>query len=259
MTDEPYRWLEAIANRREYVRDQLKGATPVFAFSRPDGILLAGIGVGQSKVFEIYDRHALAALGHPVDIEKIRQSLIEAAHLEGFTRAPEDVTVRRLLNFALGPALKNAFEQVLAAPIIVDGIFAEVGSDPASDLLASFRYDGTYSLVPGGVCVSYSEPERAAAAAAWLKQQVSAASSLREAILAAATASNVLTAEAAGRPAGFGAAPLPANAPDPAFPTRPEATLRLAEGRVMEAALLQRLGPGRARYRALAAADWGNG
>lgn len=259
MTDEPYRWLEAIANRREYIRDQLKGATPVFAFSRPEGILLAGVGVGQSKVFEIYDRHALAALGHPVDIEKIRQSLIEAAHLEGFTRAPEDVTVRRLLNFALGPALKNAFEQVLAAPIIVDGIFAEVGSDPATDILASFRYDGTYSLATGGVCVSYADPERAEAAGVWLKRQVSPASSLWEVILAVATASDVLTAEAAGRPAGFGAPVSPAPAPDPAFPPQPEASLTLAEGRVMEAALLQRLGPGRARYRALAAADWGNG
>ena len=68
MNDEPYRWLEAVANRREYIRDQLKGATPVFAFSRPEGILLVGVGTGNSKVFEIYDRLALAALGHPVDI-----------------------------------------------------------------------------------------------------------------------------------------------------------------------------------------------
>ena len=26
MIEEPYRWLEAIGNRREYVREQLKGA-----------------------------------------------------------------------------------------------------------------------------------------------------------------------------------------------------------------------------------------
>ena len=87
MTEEPYRWLEAIGNRREYIRDQLKGGTPVFAVSRPEGILLLGVGHGQSKVFEIYDRHALVALGHPVDIEKLRQAAIEAAHLEGFNRS----------------------------------------------------------------------------------------------------------------------------------------------------------------------------
>ena len=76
MTEEPYRWLEAIGNRREYIRDQLKGGTPVFAVSRPEGILLVGVGQGMSKVFEIYDRHGFAAIGHPVDIEKIRQAAI---------------------------------------------------------------------------------------------------------------------------------------------------------------------------------------
>ena len=44
MTEEPYRWLEAVANRREYVRDQLRGGTPVLAASLPDGILLVGAG-----------------------------------------------------------------------------------------------------------------------------------------------------------------------------------------------------------------------
>ena len=61
MTEEPYRWLEAIGNRREYIQEQMKGGTPVFAVSRPEGILLVGVGQGQSKVFEIYDRHAFAA------------------------------------------------------------------------------------------------------------------------------------------------------------------------------------------------------
>src|SRR5215831_1606220 len=100
MIEEPYRWLDAISNRREYIRDQLKGGTPVFAVSRKEGILLLGVGQGQSKVFEIYDRHGLAALGHPVDIEKLRQAAIEAAHLEGFNRSAGDVTLRRLISFA---------------------------------------------------------------------------------------------------------------------------------------------------------------
>jgi proteasome alpha subunit len=81
MTEEPYRWLEAIGNRREYISEQMKGGTPVFALSRPEGILLLGVGIGQSKVFEIYDRHGFTALGHPVDIEKLRQAAIEAAHV----------------------------------------------------------------------------------------------------------------------------------------------------------------------------------
>ena len=130
MTEEPYRWLEAISNRREYIRDQLKSGTPVFALSRPQGIILLGVGPKQSKVFEIYDRHAFAALGHPVDIERIRQAAIEAAHLEGFNRSSKDVTLRRLISFSLSGMLKNAFEQVFAPPLIVESIFAELGDEP---------------------------------------------------------------------------------------------------------------------------------
>src|SRR5436309_2423611 len=135
MTEEPYRWLEAISNRREYIRDQLKGGTPVFALSRPEGILLLGVGQGQSKVFELYDRHAFAALGHPVDIEKIRQAAIESAHMEGFNRSSRDVTLRRLISFSLSSNLKNAFEQVFAPPYILEALFAEVGEHPEEDVL----------------------------------------------------------------------------------------------------------------------------
>ena len=71
MTEEPYRWLEAVENRREYVREQLRTGSPAFGAKLPDGILLLAVGTGNSKVFELFDRHALTALGHPADIEKI--------------------------------------------------------------------------------------------------------------------------------------------------------------------------------------------
>ena len=146
MTEEPYRWLEAINNRREYIREQLKGGTPVFACARPEGILLVGIGTGQgqSKVFEIYDRHAFAALGHPVDIEKLRQAAIEAAHLEGFNRSARDVTLRRLISFALSSTLKGSFEQIYAPPLMVESIFAELGPAPDKDVLVRVHFDGNH-------------------------------------------------------------------------------------------------------------------
>ena len=141
MIEEPYRWLEAIGNRREYVIEQLKGGSPVFTASLPDGILLLGVGSGNSKVFELFDRHALAGLGHPADIEKIRQAAIDAAHTEAFTRAPEDVSLRRLVGFGLSPQLKNNFEQIFSAPFLVELLLAEVGADPASDLLVRLHCD----------------------------------------------------------------------------------------------------------------------
>lgn len=150
MIEEPYRWLEAVSNRREYVRDQLKSATPVAAVSLPEGILLLGLGSGQSKVFEIFDRQAMAALGHPADIEKIRQAAIDAAHLEAFTRAPDDVSLRRLVAFGLSGLLKNNFEQIFSAPILAEALFAELGATPDKDLFLRLRFDGSFDVQTGG-------------------------------------------------------------------------------------------------------------
>jgi proteasome alpha subunit len=172
MTEEPYRWLEAISNRREYIRDQLKGGTPVFAISRPEGIFLFGIGQGMSKVFEIYDRHAFTALGHPVDIEKVRQSAIEAAHLEGFNRSTKDVTLRRLIGFALSPSLKNSFEQIFSPPLMVEAIFAELGETQAEDVLVRVHYDGNHHWETSGVVVAHTDPKREKEAQDWLAEKV---------------------------------------------------------------------------------------
>jgi len=181
MTEEPYRWLEAIGNRREYINEQMKGGTPVFALSRPEGILLTGVGQGQSKVFEIYDRHAFAALGHPVDIERMRQAAIEAAHVEGFNRSPKDVTLRRLISFSLSTTLKNSFEQIFSPPFIIESIFAEVGAKPAQDILVRVHYDGNHHYGTTGVMVAGTDRKREEEAASWLRQELKPADTLIQA------------------------------------------------------------------------------
>lgn len=170
MIEEPYRWLEAISNRREYVREQLKGGSPAFGVSLPDGILLLGLGTGHSKVFELFDRHALTGLGHPADIEKIRQAAIDAAHLEAFNRAPEDVSLRRLVGFGLSPQLKTNFEQIFSAPFLVELLLAEVGAEPGQDMIVRLHFDGAFQLHTKGAVVAASQPESEAAAQAWLNQ-----------------------------------------------------------------------------------------
>ena len=144
MTEEPYRWLEAITNRREYIEDQLSPGLPVVALSADPGILLMTIKTSTPKLFEIYDHLALGSVGHPADIEKVRQTAIDAAHLEGFARSPKDVTARRLVSYNLSPALKNAFEQIFSAPLLFLGVLAELGPTPAEDVLWLFDYDGAF-------------------------------------------------------------------------------------------------------------------
>ena len=149
MTEEPYRWLEAITNRREYIEDQLAPGLPVVALSAGPGILLLTVKTSTPKLFEIYDHLALGAVGHPADIEKVRQTAIDAAHLEGFARSSNDVTARRLVSYNLAPALKAAFEQIFAAPLLFRGILAELGPAPADDLLWRFDYDGSFAAQGG--------------------------------------------------------------------------------------------------------------
>src|SRR5258706_13787760 len=154
MTEEPYRWLEAVANRRDYVREQLKGGSPAFAASLPEGILLLGVGSGQSKVFELFDRHALAGLGHPADIEKIRQAANDAADTEAFARAPGDVSLRRLGGFGLSPQLKTNFDQIFTAPFLGDLFPVEIGAEVEKDLLLRLHFDGAFQFQSGGVMVA---------------------------------------------------------------------------------------------------------
>jgi proteasome alpha subunit len=149
MTEEPYRWLEAIQNRREYIEDQLTPGLPVVALGADPGILLLTIKTSTPKLFEIYDHLALGSLGHPADIEKVRQTVIDAAHIDGFTRSAQDVSARRLVSYNLAPALKAAFEQIFAAPLLFRGILAELGATPADDALWRVDYDGSFSAQSG--------------------------------------------------------------------------------------------------------------
>ncbi len=234
MTEEPYRWLEAIGNRREYIRDQIKGGTPVFALSRPEGILLLGIGPGQTKIFEIYDRHAFGALGHPVDIEKVRQAAIEAAHLEGFNRSSADVTLRRLISFALSTTLKNSFEQIFSPPLMVESLFAELGDTPVQDVLVRVHYDGNHRYESSGIVVAFSDSQREEEAANWLQRNLKAKDPLAQAVSLCLAAWQALVQNKSF---------AELNPP-------PEPLLKL-EGKSVEAALLDRQVRGSVHYRVL--------
>src|SRR5271154_6427092 len=144
MIEEPYRWVEAVANRREYIEDQLRLGSPVVILDYAEGLLLLTVSRETRKVFEVYDRVAFAALGHPADIERMRLVAIDLAHIEGFNRAVADVTLRRLVNFGMSPALKTAFEQVFSAPYIVKMLLVELGDDPETDSICKLDYDGSF-------------------------------------------------------------------------------------------------------------------
>src|SRR5437016_8358005 len=143
MIEEPYRWVEAIANRREYIETQLAAGSPIAAVGYRDGILFVTLGRARQKIFEIYDRIAMGAIGHPGDIERLRMAAIELASAEGFTRSAADVSLRRLAHYSLSPVMKSAFEQVYGPPYLARLLFAEIGSSPKEDLFLRIDYDGS--------------------------------------------------------------------------------------------------------------------
>ena len=142
MIEEPYRWVEAIANRAEYIETQLATGSPIVALGYRDGILFLTLGRSRQKLFEIYDRIGMGAIGHPGDIERLRMAAIELASTEGFTRSAADVSLRRLAHYSLSPVLKTAFEQVYGAPYLARLLFAEIGAKQENDLFLRLDYDG---------------------------------------------------------------------------------------------------------------------
>jgi proteasome alpha subunit len=142
MIEEPYRWVEAIANRREYIEHQLAGGSPIACLAYHDGILFLTLSRERQKIFEIYDRIAMGAIGHPGDIERLRMAAIEVTSTEGFTRSARDVSLRRLSNYSISPLLKTAFEQVYGAPFLARMIFAELGETAETNLFVRIEYDG---------------------------------------------------------------------------------------------------------------------
>ena len=138
MTEEPYRWLEAI------------GQSPRIRARPAQGRLArlcrqpAGRDSSARRRRRAVARCSNCSTGTPWpvwgirrDIEKIRQAAIDAAHLEAFTRAPEDVSLRRLVGFGLSPQLKTNFDQIFSAPFLVELLLAELGAEPAPAICSS--------------------------------------------------------------------------------------------------------------------------
>ena len=102
----------------------------------------------------------MGAIGHPGDIERLRMTAIELASTEGFTRSSSDVSLRRMANYSISPALKAAFEQVYGAPYLARVLFVEFGPDNAQNSFLRIDYDG--SIQSNGTPFSKTRQEYAA-------------------------------------------------------------------------------------------------
>lgn len=143
----PYDWQQTLRQKADYVEDRLREGSPVVGLSCHEGVLLVTVRrAQQQKIFEIYDRLAFAGLGNQSDLETIRQIAVDFAHAEGFARSPQDVSIQRVVGVALSPAMKRSFSDPLRLPLVVRGLFAQLGETPESDLFYLLNYDGEFTM-----------------------------------------------------------------------------------------------------------------
>ena len=156
MFEEPYRWMEAVSTRHNYVQEKLKMGQPVMAVPYDEGLLIFGFAPQPGKIFEVYDRIALGSVGHPADVERLRMNLLDMAHLEGFNRSAQDVTSARLLQFGIAPALKQNFEEIQRAPYIIRMLLVELDKEGKPNFFR-MNYDGHWETFKNGTAIAGEE------------------------------------------------------------------------------------------------------
>lgn len=262
MYEEPYRWVEAVGNRRQYLDEQFKQGSPVVALSYADGILLLTVSRGTPKLYEIYDRLALGGMGHPADLEKLRFSLLEMAHVEGFNRSPSDVTGARLMKNGLAPIIKQAFEEIFKAPYIAKILLAELGLKSERDTFLTINYDGTFDETAGWTVLA-ATPAVQDDMGAYLKNETALASASLEQAFGSALQAWAVGSMAQHRAEAEGdheASKADSQRPPPSPPGTAALLAHLRETvaeKTIECAVLERGAPGSSKYRALKADELG--
>jgi proteasome alpha subunit len=151
--EEHFRWMEAISTRHSYVREKLGKGQPVIGVPYNEGAVILGFSPQPGKIFEIYDRIALGGLGHPADVERLRMTLLDMAHVEGFNRSAQDVTIARLLQFGLAPALKQNFEEIQRAPYLIQMLLTEINREGGAEFFR-INYDGYWETFKKGTVIA---------------------------------------------------------------------------------------------------------
>lgn len=251
-----YDWNNALQQRNEYVEDRIKDGSPVVAVSYPDGVLLLTLRTQQRKIFEVYDRLMMGALGKQSDIEALRLAAIDTAHKEGFERSPDDVSIQRLVGFSLSPAVKRVYNDQQSIPLTVRAIFVEMNRSADEDHIFVLSFDGEFKTL-NRVAVAAGTPYAEEQAEMSLKENLP--DTLDDALKAALTAWGIgrskLAPETDKKDDEDDFDPLSSSdgedklkaSDDPAVAIR-EA---LKDGLIIEAAVLMRNSPRESKFRLL--------
>jgi len=147
---------QVMKDRADYARKGIARGRSLIALECPAGVLIVADNPSRSlsKISEIYDRIAFAAVGKYNEFQMLRVAGVRHADMKGFSYSREDVSAKELAN-AYAQTLGQVFTHEMK-PYEVELLVAEVGS-PDDDHAEMYHvlYDGVvmdeqnYSVLGG--------------------------------------------------------------------------------------------------------------
>src|SRR5512142_2013173 len=134
---------QVMKDRADYARKGIARGRSLVALECAPGVLIVADNPSRtlSKISEIYDRIAFAAVGKYNEFQMLRVAGVRHADMKGFSYSREDVSAKELAN-AYAQTLGQVFTHEMK-PYEVELLVAEVGSEPgAPNAMYHILYDG---------------------------------------------------------------------------------------------------------------------
>jgi proteasome alpha subunit len=147
---------QVMKDRADYARKGIARGRSLVALECASGVLIVADNPSRtlSKIAEIYDRIAFAAVGKYNEFQMLKVAGVRHADLKGYSYSREDVSAQELAN-AYAQTLGQVFTHEMK-PYEVELLVAEVGyGDDPAHALYHILYDGTvmdesrYSVLGG--------------------------------------------------------------------------------------------------------------
>ena len=156
---------QVMKDRADYARKGIARGRSLVAMECNEGVVIVADNPSRtlSKISEIYDRIAFAAVGKYNEFQMLKVAGIRHADMKGYSYSREDVSANELAN-AYAQTLGQVFTHEMK-PYEVELLVAQVGHEPSEDQLFHILYDGVvmdeddYSVL-GGQAETISEAMR---------------------------------------------------------------------------------------------------
>ena len=133
---------QVMKDRADYARKGIARGRSLVALECEPGIVIIADNATRTltKISEIYDRIAFAAVGKYNEFQLLKVAGVRHADLKGYSYSREDVSAKELAN-AYAQTLGQIFTHEMK-PYEVELLVVEVGKDPSGDAMYHVLYDG---------------------------------------------------------------------------------------------------------------------